>query len=389
MPEVIRGGSAQPLVCVAGTRPEVIKLAPVFQAARLSLGPSGVAWVASGQHSDMADQMLDAFGITPDLRLDTQAGGSLPDLTANLVRALNDAFNELNPAAVVVQGDTTTAFVAALAAFYIDIPVAHVEAGLRSGDLRNPFPEEANRRLIAQIAQWHFAPTAAAAAHLAAENIGQRKITVTGNTVVDALQSLMQKPGWANAFPPPTSGRRRLLVTLHRREAWQGGLQAICKAVAAVVDRYPDVEVVLPVHRNPRVEEVVKAHLGGRSRIGLVDPLSYPEFQSALSQSYLVLTDSGGVQEEAPTYGVPVLVARRVTERSEAVDAGVAQLVGLDCDVIQGALMHLLEDTAAHQAMVAKTNPFGDGHAAHRIVQVLARTLAANSTISDRSRSFA
>jgi len=377
MPESFARENDGPLVCVAGTRPEVIKLAPVYLAARAALGPGRAAWIATGQHAEMGDQMLDAFGIEPDVRLKTAAGGDLAALTANLLKDLDASYADLAPSVVAVQGDTTTAMVGALAAFYRRIPVGHVEAGLRSHDLDNPFPEEANRRLIAQIAAAHFAPTALAAANLKAENTPPETIFVTGNTAIDAQHAILRNPTLANAFPPPEAGRRRILATLHRREAWGAALDGVCRALAAVVDARADIEVVLPVHRNPRVSATVRRALGGRDRVLLTEPLGYAEFQSALRQSFLVLTDSGGVQEEAPTFGVPVLVARNVTERSEAIDAGVARLVGLNGGDIERSMLRLLDDPALYAAMSAAENPFGDGKAADRIVAELASRVGA------------
>lgn len=368
---------------IAGTRPEVIKLAPVYTQAVERFGAEAVEWVNSGQHTTLADLALEAFGINPGTVLDTMtAGGSLGVLSCNLISEFDRLFANVAPKAVVVQGDTTTAFAGALVAFYHRIPCVHVEAGLRSFDCANPFPEEANRRMISCLASIHCAPTPRAAENLRREGVADACIRVTGNTVVDAVNHVREKL----LHPHHSAGdQRRILVTMHRREAWGDEMEKMCIALRELADSRPDVEIDFPVHLNPRVREPVHRLLGQHPRIHLLDPLDYLGLQRMLSQSYLVLTDSGGIQEEAPSYGVPVLVLRRVTERPEAVEQGYAEVTGIDPDVVVRAAQRLLDDPEAYRAMVAPANPFGDGHAAARIVQALSELLSRQSAKSEHS----
>jgi len=363
------------VLVVCGTRPEVIKLAPVIAA--LAASPAlAPRLCVTGQHREMLDQTLAVFGLVPDWDLAVmQPAQDLAAVTARIVAGLAPVLAAERPAAMLVQGDTSSTLAAALAAFYAGVPVGHVEAGLRTGRLDDPFPEEMHRRLIAQLAAWHYAPSAAAAAALRREGVAADRIAVTGNTVVDALAAIAAR----DPAPPPgladLAGARLVLVTGHRRESFGRGLAALCDALLAVADRFPDVRIVYPVHLSPAVHGPVRARLGDHPRITLSPPLDYAAFIALLRRAYLVITDSGGVQEEAPSLAVPVLVTRAATERREALDAGIARLVGTDRDAIVGAAAALLSDPAAHAAMRATANPFGDGQAAGRIVAHLTTVL--------------
>lgn len=366
------------VLVVVGTRPEAIKLAPVLTALAASATLESRLCV-SGQHREMLDQMLAVFGLRPDHDLAVmQPGQDLADLTARVLLGVRGVLDAERPAAVLVQGDTTTALAGALAAFYAGVPVGHVEAGLRTGRLDQPFPEELNRRAIGLLAAWHYAPTAQAAEHLRREGVDPARVLVTGNTVVDAVQRIAaaRPPLPAAVDPALLAGRRLVLVTGHRRESFGAGLEALCAALRAIADRHPDVAIVYPVHLNPAVDRPVRAALAGQPRIALTPPLDYAGFVALLQRAHLAITDSGGVQEEAPSFGVPVLVTRAATERGEALAAGTARLVGSDRDAIATAAGALLSDPAAHAAMRAAGNPFGDGHAALRIVAHLEHALA-------------
>lgn len=364
---------------VGGTRPEAIKVAPVAR----TLSRGGLLRpeiIASGQHPTMFHQGLGAFGLGPDRSLSlARSSGSQAELCAQLVLALEAEIARRQPAAVLVQGDTTTALAGALAAFWQQVPVVHLEAGLRSHDLAAPYPEEANRKLIGQLAALHLAPTAGAAENLYREGASLSSVLVTGNTVVDAVDYV------AGTAPAPadarlralteridSGGRRLVLATVHRRESWGEPLRRILSAVERLVVTHPDVDVVLPVHPNPAVGSDVREALAGHERVVLTEPLDYPDLAQLLARATLVLTDSGGLQEEAPTFGVPVLVLREVTERTEAVDAGCARLVGSDTELIVTTATSLLGDAAARAAMTERGNPFGDGRAAERCAQALA-----------------
>jgi UDP-N-acetylglucosamine 2-epimerase (non-hydrolysing) len=358
------------VVSVLGTRPEVIKLAPLLHELARRPDTESVV-VSSGQHREMLDQMLGVFGVVPDVELAVMRPGQrLSELTAHLVRSLSSTIASLQPDWVVVQGDTTTAFCGALAAFYRGIAVAHVEAGLRSHDLRAPFPEEANRRLAGTLAQLHCCPTARAEKNLLREGVPAEQVVVTGNTVVDALEWAAPR---AAALPArlPRTRPRRILVTLHRRESQGPAMKRICDVIALLAQR-GDTEIVFPVHPNPAVLAVVQPALSQTPGVHLCEPLDYLALVQVLAGCDLVLTDSGGLQEEAPTFGKPVLVLRETTERPEAIEAGVARLVGTEPAAVYAAAVHLLDDPVAYAAMARAGNPFGDGTAAQRIAHALA-----------------
>lgn len=359
---------------VAGTRPEVVKLAPVYAALRLIPGVTP-RWIATGQHGFLADQALGVFGIEPDVRIALDWDrSSLPSLTARLIENLGVHFHHSTPDYVLVQGDTATAFSAAQAAFLTRIPVGHVEAGLRSADISSPFPEEGFRQLIARIATDHFAPTPAAARNLYREGVDAGQVRVTGNTVVDAvtqIAALTQAPEILDGIEP---GARIILVTVHRRENWDDGAKSICQAILRLRDAYKDVHFIVATHTNPRVLGPVTEALAGQDRITLSDPLTYPDFIGVLKRAYMVLSDSGGVQEEAPSFGVPVLVLRDSTERMEAVRARVARLVGSNTGRIVREASRLLATPRIRARMAIARNPFGDGLAGARIAKLITRT---------------
>jgi UDP-N-acetylglucosamine 2-epimerase (non-hydrolysing) len=352
------------MVCL-GTRPEAIKLAPVIKT--LGSHPRlSVLTAATGQHREMLDQMLGYFEIEPDIDLDlmTHRQG-LAELAAGALQGVSEAIAEHTPAAVVVQGDTNTAFAAALAAFYAGVPVAHVEAGLRTGNPRLPFPEEINRRLVAPLAQWHFCPTAATAANLLNEGLPASAVKVTGNTVIDALL------GVAGERPRPAGPPRRVLVTAHRRENFGAPIRSICAGLAQALEAVPDLTLLWPVHPNPSVAEVVREAFGGHPRVTLTEPLGYGDFVRAMAAADFIVSDSGGVQEEAPALGKPVLVLREETERPEAVELGLSRLIGSDTDRVAAEVRRLACDPEAFAAMARGGSPYGDGKAAIRIADAL------------------
>ena len=362
---------------IAGTRPEAIKLAPVVMAMRMA-GRVTPVLVASGQHPTMVAQALAAFDLEPDVVLPVErVTGSQPELMTAMVSTLDALFADRPPAAVIVQGDTTTTLAGALAAFWRQIPVVHLEAGLRSGDLDSPFPEEGNRRLVGQLAALHLAPTPLAATNLLDEGVPPNKVVLTGNTVVDAALTVVDgRPELDPALREVVESDARLvLVTAHRRESWGEPLDRVLSAVRTLLNHYPDVHVVLPSHPNPAVRAQVEAGLANLSRVTVTDPLPYPALARLLSEAYLVLTDSGGIQEEAPSFGVPALVLREVTERVESLTAGCARLVGTDPALIVAEAMRLLDDRAARDAMTAAGNPYGDGNAAVRTEEAVAELL--------------
>jgi len=325
----------------------------------------------TAQHRELSDDPLALFGITPQIDLDLmRPDQDLARLTARLIEGIDNILAETEPDVVLAQGDTTTVLAAALVAFYRRVPFGHVEAGLRTGDLSNPFPEEANRTLAARLTRLHFAPTERASENLVAEGVSPDWVHVTGNTVIDALLWVA-----ARVEPRPDGDRRLILVTAHRRESFGPPLMEICQALMELAGRFPDVEFLYPVHPNPNVAGPVREMLAGREGIILSDPLDYQSLVAAMKRSHLILTDSGGIQEEAPALGVPVLVLRRETERPEALAAGVARLVGPDKEAVVAEASRLLSDPAAHQAMVKGVSPFGDGRAAERIELILARFL--------------
>ena len=357
------------VMVVVGTRPEAIKMAPLILALR-EHPHLQCRVVATAQHREMLDQALRLFGIEPDVDLDImQPGQSLTTLTARLLSGFERVLDEHRPDAVLAQGDTTSVMAIALACFYRQIPFGHVEAGLRTGDLSNPFPEEFNRVMAGKLARWHFAPTATARLNLLREGVADGDIHVTGNTVIDALLGVAARPAPLPFAASPS--QRLILVTAHRRESFGEPLRDICRALLTLVDEIPDLTVVFPVHPNPRVQDTVHRALGGQPRILLCAPLEYPSFVAVMKAAYLILSDSGGVQEEAPALGKPVLVLRQETERPEAVEAGVVKVVGTGHDAIVAAARTLCTDAAAYAAMARGISPYGDGQAAGRIVRVL------------------
>jgi UDP-N-acetylglucosamine 2-epimerase (non-hydrolysing) len=361
---------------VVGTRPEAIKLAPVVRALRDRANLEPVL-ISSGQHRQLLDQALGVFGLSPDIDLAVMSPGqTLHDVTSRTLVGMRGVFQECRLSWVVVQGDTTTAFAAALAAFYDKIPVAHVEAGLRSGQRYSPFPEEINRRLIDQLSSVLFAPTNLARQLLLQEGFPAETIQMTGNTVVDALQEarkIVRQQGVAVAglSEDALRGKRMILVTAHRRESFGSAFEEMCRALLRIVTEHPDVCVVYPVHLNPNVEDPVRKILGATSRVILLPPVSYLEFVALMDRSHFILTDSGGVQEEAPTFRKPLLVMREVTERPEGIEVGVARLVGTSERCIVAEAHRLLSDPAHYAAMASGHNPYGDGTAAARIARTL------------------
>ena len=365
------------ILVVFGTRPEAIKLFPLVAA--LKADPRFACTVCvSAQHRGMLDQVLDIAGIVPDFDLDVmKPDQTLDGLTAALLTGLGGVMDAVKPARVIVQGDTATAMAGALAAYYRRIPVDHVEAGLRSGNIYHPFPEEVNRKIIGNVASLHFAPTAMSADALKRENVDPARVHVTGNTVIDALhwvtERLQAAPELASGLAELEqrfAGRRVIGVTSHRRENFGGGLEAIADAVRRIAAR-DDVAVIFPVHPNPNVRRVMEPALGGLANVALIEPLDYPHFARLLSLADIMLTDSGGVQEEAPALGKPVLVMRETTERPEGVLAGTAKLVGTDANRIVSEIFTLLDDSESYETMAQAHNPFGDGQAARRIVELL------------------
>lgn len=357
------------VLCVVGTRPEVIKMAPVIRRLRSQTGLT-CRVLATAQHRDMMDQMLDFFGITADIDLDIMVDGqTLPDLTARLLTGITGVLRQEAPHLVLAQGDTTTVLATSLAAFYERIPFGHVEAGLRTHDLSSPFPEEANRLLAGRLAALHFAPTVASRDNLLREGHAPSSIHVTGNPVIDALLLAVDRgdPITADLHPD----RRLVLVTTHRRENFGGPLASTCAAVRRLVERFEDIEVLWPLHPNPSVGPVVRKMVNGHDRIHLVPPLTYGECASALNRAELVLTDSGGIQEEAPALNKPVLVLRESTERPEGVQSGIAMLVGLDEGAIFDAAARLLSDPETLRRARPAKSPYGDGLAAVRITRVV------------------
>lgn len=348
-------------------------MAPVILTLRKE-GWAKVRVLATAQHRHMLDQVLAIFGIEPDIDLDImRPNQALTTLTARLLLDLDDVLQAERPDVALVQGDTTTVLSVALACFYHRIPVGHVEAGLRTGDLRNPFPEEMNRVVTGRLARWHFAPTQSARENLVREGIPAETIVVTGNTVIDALMTVA--PRDLDLGVALDASKRLILVTAHRRENFGEPFRQICLAIRALADRYTDLEILYPVHPNPNVAEVAKVLLSGHPRIHLCEPLDYLPFVAAMKRAYLILSDSGGVQEEAPALGKPVLVLRRETERPEAVSVGVVKLVGPDYDAILAESARLLDDPHHYASMARGVSPYGDGHAAERIAAILRESL--------------
>lgn len=369
------------VMTVYGTRPEAIKMAPLV--AQLKRHPDLHPVVAvTGQHREMLDQVNELFAIEPSHDLDLMVpGATLAELTSTTLAATSRLIRQVAPDVVVVQGDTTTVLATALAAFYEKTPVVHLEAGLRTGDRYSPFPEEVNRRLTTPLAALHLAPTPTAKANLLREGVDESIVPVTGNTVIDALQWATAHPvrhtdpRVAEAVAAAEAGRRTLLVTSHRRESWGGPMAEAMGAIRDLALRNPDLAVLLPMHRNPTVREVLEPALGGLPNVVLTEPLDYHEFAHVIAASDIVLTDSGGVQEEAPSLGKPVLVMRDTTERPEAVTAGTVRLVGTDADRIRTTVQTLLDDRSAYDAIANAVNPYGDGRAAQRCVAAIAAML--------------
>lgn len=379
------------VLLVFGTRPEAIKMAPVVSALRASTHLN-VKVCVTAQHRQMLDQVLSLFDIEPDYDLNLmRAGQDLSDITSRVLLELRPVLDECRPDLVLVHGDTTTAMAAALAAFYARIPVGHVEAGLRTDDIYSPWPEEMNRRIVGRVAALHFAPTSSSQANLLKEGCEQSTIHVTGNTVIDALLQVAKRldvtdsetAALAAKFPFLSNGKRTILVTGHRRENFGGGFESICTALKRLAER-GDVNIVYPVHLNPNVREPVNRLLADAADVHLIEPLEYLPFTYLMRASYLILTDSGGIQEEAPSLGKPVLVMRDNTERPEAVAAGTVQLVGTDADRIYSAAVHLLDDEAAYRSMSEAHNPYGDGQASLRIRQVLESILHSSLSSSHK-----
>lgn len=358
----------QTILSVIGTRPEAVKMAPIVQA--LARQPQRVLSIVcvTGQHREQLDQVLHAFDIVPDYDLNLmQPNQSLSTLTARLLEGLSAVAGEVRPDWVLAQGDTTTVMVAGLVAYYQRLRFGHVEAGLRTGDKFQPFPEEINRRMADLLADACFAPTETARAALLAEGIDPARVFVTGNTVVDALQTMAERPYRGDALPIFEVGERVVLVTAHRRESFGAPLRSILQGVRALALRYPTLRFVYPVHLNPNVQAPAREILSGLDNVHLLPPLEYPALVHLMQRAVIILTDSGGIQEEAPAFGVPLLVLRDKTERPEGIAAGVARLVGTDAARIEAEAARLLDDEAARQAMRA-ANPYGDGQAAARIV---------------------
>ncbi|WP_312306795.1 non-hydrolyzing UDP-N-acetylglucosamine 2-epimerase [Pulveribacter sp.] len=357
------------ILMISGTRPEIVKMAPLYHEL-VRCGWAHVAWLHTGQHAQMADQILECFDIRPDIAL-ARAGESLLEFSMGCRTQLDTVLDSAPWDCVIVQGDTESAFQGALAAFYRQIPVAHVEAGLRTHNLLRPFPEEGLRQMIGRIAKFHFAPTARSQQALLAENISPADVWMTGNTVVDAQEWISKRRG----IQRRAAGRGHLLITMHRRENWGDDIDHACAAIADIARHFPDLPVLFPVHLNPVVSEPVHRHLGGLSNVQLTSPLDYLAMQQALADAWLVLTDSGGLQEEAPTFGVPVLVLREETERPEVLEASCAMLVGAHRQAIVDQVLHLHADAQAYRGMQASVNPFGDGKASQRIAMHLQAAL--------------
>lgn len=359
------------VICVVGTRPEAIKMAPLILALKKE------PWVscqvlATAQHREMLDQILEVFGIVPDVDFDLmRPNQGLSELTARVLSRFSALLDEEKPDVVIAEGDTTTVMTVALCCFYHRVPFGHVEAGLRTWDMDNPFPEEMNRVIAGRIAQWHFAPTLTSKQNLLKEGIPENTVHVTGNTVIDSLFSVLDE---ANELPVQLDSSKKLvLVTAHRRENFGEPIENICRAIKTLVDNNPEIEVLYPVHPNPNVRDKVNSVLSGHNRIKLCAPLDYLPFIAAMKAAYLILSDSGGVQEEAPAIGKPVLVLREETERPEAIKEGVVKLVGSNFERIVEHAQVLLDDDTEYKKMATGASPYGDGKAVSRIVEILRR----------------
>jgi UDP-N-acetylglucosamine 2-epimerase (non-hydrolysing) len=367
------------VLTVFGTRPEAIKMAPLVHKLAQAQGIDSKVCVTA-QHREMLDQVLNLFEIMPDFDLNImKQGQDLYDVTSRILLGLRDVLTEFEPDVVLVHGDTSTTFSASLAAFYKQIKVGHVEAGLRTGNMYSPWPEEANRKLTGSLAHYHFAPTSGSELNLLHEHVPSERITTTGNTVIDALLWVKEKldsdtsinAELGERFPFLNEDKKLVLVTGHRRESFGGGFERICQALANIAKAKPDVQIVYPMHMNPNVREPVERILSGLDNVFLIEPQDYLPFVYLMNRSYLIITDSGGVQEEAPSLGKPVLVMRDTTERPEAVEAGTVKLVGTDTVAITENAIALIDDPKLYQSMALAHNPYGDGLACERIVKVL------------------
>ena len=368
------GGTMLKVMTIFGTRPEAIKMAPVVKALEAADDMESIVTVTA-QHREMLDQVLHLFSITPDYDLNIMSQGqTLYDVTCKALLGLQGVLKEAKPDVVLVHGDTTTTFVGALAAFYEGIPVGHVEAGLRTGNIYSPFPEEMNRKLTGAIGTYHFAPTSTSESNLLKENINPAHLYVTGNTVIDALQTTVQtdytfKEELLNQID--YINNKVILVTTHRRENLGDPMRNVYEAIRDIINEQADVEVIFPMHRNPKVRSIVQEVLGDMPRVHLIEPLEYEPFANLMARTYLIMTDSGGIQEEAPSLGKPVLVLRDTTERPEAVEAGTVKVVGTDKESVYRTATELLVNETAYLAMSNAVNPYGDGLASDRIVQAL------------------
>ncbi|MDC4782614.1 non-hydrolyzing UDP-N-acetylglucosamine 2-epimerase [Acinetobacter baumannii] len=370
------------VLLVFGTRPEAIKMAPLALKLQQNIEDFETKVCVTGQHRQMLDQVLELFNLKPDFDLNLmKPGQTLSDVTSGVLKGLGQVFEEWLPDIILVHGDTATTFAASLAGYYHKVKIGHVEAGLRTGDLYSPWPEEANRQLTGVLANYHFAPTKSSYDNLVKENVNPETIIVTGNTVIDALlqvkdkveqdQDLIHK--FEQEFKFLDKNKKLVLVTGHRRENFGQGFLNICSALANLAKKYPDIQIVYPVHLNPNVQQPVNELLAGIKNIHLIAPQDYLPFVYLMNRSYLILTDSGGIQEEAPSLGKPVLVMRDTTERPEAVDAGTVRLVGTDVSTIESAVSELLENSATYATMSEAHNPYGDGTACQQIVDFLKR----------------
>lgn len=353
------------ILIICGTRPEIIKLAPVYHRLK-NTGWANPIWLHTGQHDEMAKNILECFAITPDITLQRE-GASLSEFSINLRAQIDRILEQDNWDLTIIQGDTESAFIGALSSFYQRVPIAHIEAGLRTYDLNRPFPEEGLRQMITRIATFNFAPTNSAADALLKEGISPARICVTGNTVIDAQQWIIHH----HHIIPHKTDRKQLLITLHRRENWGIEIEHACLAIRDIANSYPNIHTLFPVHLNPTVNEPIHQLLSGIPNIHLLPPLGYLEMQQAIADSWLILTDSGGIQEEAPTFSVPVLVLRTETERPEAINAGCAKIIGTSPEKITGMIHSLLANDGLYKTMQATQNPFGDGKASERIVQFI------------------
>jgi UDP-N-acetylglucosamine 2-epimerase (non-hydrolysing) len=368
------------ILLVFGTRPEAIKMAPLALKLKENTQDFETKVCVTGQHRQMLDQVLELFNLTPDFDLNLMKPGQmLSDVTSGVLKGLEVVFEEWLPDVVLVHGDTATTFAASLAAYYHKVKIGHVEAGLRTGDIYSPWPEEANRKLTGALANYHFAPTQSSYNNLIKENINPENITITGNTVIDALLKVKEKvetdhkiiADFKAQFSFLDESKKLILVTGHRRENFGQGFLNICQALANIAQKYSDVQIVYPVHLNPNVQKPVNELLSGISNIYLIAPQDYLPFVYLMNRSYLILTDSGGIQEEAPSLGKPVLVMRDTTERPEAVEAGTVKLVGTDADLIEKSVTDLLINTELYQQMAEAHNPYGDGTACQQIIEFL------------------